>query len=79
MVRRGREDHHDRAAYEALSRHERDGQSFSDVIKRHFGAGRTARDLLDAIERDARSAETADRIEDQRRSRRRSPARAVRT
>jgi predicted CopG family antitoxin len=35
----------DLEAYEALSRHKRKGDSFSRVIKEHFGRNRTARDF----------------------------------
>jgi hypothetical protein len=42
----------DMAAYEALSRRKRAGESFSDVIKAHFAVGGVGRDLLTAV-RDA--------------------------
>lgn len=35
----------DMEAYEALARHKRKGDSFSRVIKEHFGRRRTGRDL----------------------------------
>lgn len=35
----------DMEAYEALRRHKREGQSFSDVIKEHFGGKTTGRVL----------------------------------
>ena len=35
----------DLEAYEALARHKRRGESFSQVIKEHFGRRRTGRDL----------------------------------
>jgi predicted CopG family antitoxin len=35
----------DLEAYEALARHKRKGDSFSRVIKEHFGRRRTGRDL----------------------------------
>lgn len=38
----------DVAAYEALARRKRPGESFSDVIKAHFASGGTGRDLLEA-------------------------------
>jgi predicted CopG family antitoxin len=66
----------DLEAYETLSRHKRPGQSFSQVIKQHFGSVRTGRDLLQAIERVSLSPETLDAIEAQIAARSRSPARA---
>jgi predicted CopG family antitoxin len=36
-------------AYEALRRRKRKGQSFSDVIKEHFGGAATARELKRAL------------------------------
>ncbi len=68
----------DVAAYEALSRTKKAGQSFSDIIKLHFGPRRTAADLLAALEKDVPSENTIDAIEKQVRSRRKSPARATR-
>ena len=41
----------DLAAYEALARRKRAGESFSDVIKAHFAAGGVGRDLLAAARR----------------------------
>ena len=38
----------DLEAYEALRRYKRKGQSFSQVIKEHFNAPKTGRDLLAA-------------------------------
>lgn len=35
----------DLEAYDALSRHKRKGESFSRVIKKHFGGRSTGRDL----------------------------------
>jgi predicted CopG family antitoxin len=66
----------DLEAYEALSRNKRPGQSFSQVIKQHFGKVRTGRDLLQAVERVSLSPETLDAIEAQVASRSKSPARA---
>lgn len=68
----------DLAAYEALSRRKGPGESFSDVIKAHFGPRKTARDLLRALERmDVPSEEALDQMEARVRARSKSPARAV--
>jgi predicted CopG family antitoxin len=66
----------DLEAYEALSRNKRPGQSFSQVIKQHFGKVRTGGDLLQAIERVSLSPETLDAVEAQIAARSESPARA---
>jgi predicted CopG family antitoxin len=66
----------DLEAYETLSRYNGPGQSFSQVIKQHFGRVRTGRDLLQAIERVSLSPETLDAIEAQIAARSGSPARA---
>ena len=68
----------DLEAYEALSRNKRPGQSFSQVIKQHFGKVRTGRDLLQAVERVSLSPETLDAAEAQVAARSKSPARAPR-
>jgi Putative antitoxin len=67
----------DLVAYEALARRKRPGQSFSDVIKTHFSAGGTGRDLLRAA-RDLRLEHgTLDRlartVADRKRHRARMP------
>ena len=41
----------DLKAYEALSRHRRKGDSFSRVIKEHFGRRRTGRDLAALVKK----------------------------
>jgi predicted CopG family antitoxin len=66
----------DLVAYEALSRRKLDGQSFSDVIKAHFGAGGTARDLLRAAAMAGVEADTLDQVADVVKRRRRDRARA---
>lgn len=68
----------DLAAYEALARQKRPGESFSDVIKAHFGGRKTAADLLRAFETiEPPSEEALEHIEEQIRRRRKSIARAV--
>jgi predicted CopG family antitoxin len=68
----------DLEAYEALSRHKGKGESFSQVIKSHFGRRRTGRDLKRILEQVRLSEATADRIEDVVRARRGSPVRSAR-
>lgn len=64
-------------AYEALSRHKKPGQSFSQVIREHFGTIRRGRDLRRALERVEISSEVLDAIERQVTARGDSPARAI--
>lgn len=65
----------DMEAYEALARRKGPGESFSDVIKKQFRRG-TGADLLRAVDRmEPISEETLDRIEQQIKNRRKSPAR----
>jgi predicted CopG family antitoxin len=61
----------DLEAYDALARHKRPGESFSDVIKKQFKGG-TAADLLRAAQRANVSEETLDLVERQIKLRRRS-------
>ncbi|MCU0635289.1 MAG: antitoxin VapB family protein [Gemmatimonadaceae bacterium] len=70
----------DLAAYEALRRRKRAGQSFSDVIKEHFVDGGTGAALLRTLERigpvdravlDAVDAQIAARGDEPARARRR--------
>ena len=68
----------DMEAYELLARHKRPKQSFSQVIKEHFGKQRTGRDLLAAIQRLGLRDDTLDAVEVQVGSRRRDRARAAR-
>jgi predicted CopG family antitoxin len=63
----------DLEAYEALARHKRQGDSFSRVIKAHFGRRRTGRDLKEILQQVRLSAATVDRIEAVVKSRRKSP------
>jgi predicted CopG family antitoxin len=68
----------DLEAYGLLARQKRDGQSFSDVIKAHFGRTPTAAGFR-ALLRDIRlSGETIDGIERQVLARRAERARAAR-
>ena len=64
----------DLEAYEALRRYKRKGQSFSQVIKEHFNAPKTGRDLMLALERFTLRPDTLDAIEDVMRGRIDSPA-----
>jgi predicted CopG family antitoxin len=65
-------------AYEALSRHKREGESFSQVIKARFGRRRTGRDLKELLKEVRMSEATLDLVEDVVKARRRSPVRAPR-
>ena len=68
----------DMAAYEALSRRKRAGQSFSDVIKEQFASGGVGRDLLTAARRIRVERATVDELERTIAGRRRSRARLPR-
>ena len=63
------------AAYDALARRKRTGESFSDVINGHFGEGGTAADLLQAASRHPVAPEVAESIARVVGARRRSRAR----
>lgn len=68
----------DLEAYDALARRKRKGDSFSRVIKEHFGRRRTGRDLAELVGTLRLAEDTlaaADRLV---RERRRDRARAVR-
>ena len=67
----------DLEAYEALARRKRAGESFSQVIKSHFGRSRTGRGLKQILERVRLDEATIDRVEAVVRSRRKSPVRAA--
>lgn len=62
-------------AYALLARHKREGQSFSQVIKEHFGTSK-GRDLLAVLERVELSEETLDAVDDEIARRSEDPARA---
>jgi predicted CopG family antitoxin len=67
----------DMEAYTLLARRKQEGQSFSDVIKTHFGRMPTAA-AFRLLVRDVRlSDQTLDSLDRQVRSRRRHPARAA--
>ena len=68
----------DLEAYTLLSRHKRPGQSFSEVIKAHFGPQPTARRFRELLPTLRLSEDGLDGIDRQVRARRREPARASR-
>ena len=67
----------DMDAYNSLARHKKPGQSFSQVIKEHFGTLRTGRDLRAAAERIQISDGVLEAIEKVVESRKDHPARPV--
>ena len=67
----------DLEAYGLLSRHKRDGQSFSQVIKAHFGPQPTAARFLARLRSLAIGADALEAMERQVKARRREPARAA--
>ncbi len=66
----------DLEAYEALARRKRKGDSFSRVIKEHFGRRATGKDLAALVRTIRLSEETLASAESRIRARRRSVARA---
>jgi predicted CopG family antitoxin len=66
----------DLEAYEALARHKRKGDSFSRVIKEHFGRRRTGRELVALLATLRLSEDTLESTEKLVRRRRQSRARA---
>ena len=68
----------DLEAYALLSRHKREGQSFSQVIKSHFGPQPTAGRFLERVRSVRLEEATLDAMDDLVRRRRHEPARAVR-
>jgi predicted CopG family antitoxin len=67
----------DLEAYDLLARHKKRGQSFSQVVKAHFGAVPTGRDLAAALDRLNPAPGTIRGIEAEVRERRRHRARIV--
>jgi predicted CopG family antitoxin len=68
----------DMAAYGLLSRHKRAGESFSQVIKSHFGPQPTAGRFLAPVREIRVAAAALDAMERQVQDRKREPARVVR-
>ena len=68
----------DLTAYETLSRLKRNGESFSDVIKKELGRRRRASDLLAGLDALVLSRRTLVGIDAQVKARRRSRAPAAR-
>ena len=68
----------DLEAYEALARHKRKGESFSRVIKEHFGRTRTGRDLAALVKQIGLGRDTLAAADTLLRERRRDRARAPR-
>ena len=68
----------DMEAYDLLSRDKREGQSFSEVIKAHFGPRPTAGRFLAKVRSIRVSAPALTAMERQVKARRLQPARAVR-
>jgi len=66
----------DLEAYETLRRRKRPGQSFSDLIKQHFGGGATGATIGAALERIGLASSTLDATDAIVAARRKSPARA---
>jgi len=67
----------DMEAYGLLSRHKREGESFSQVIKAHFGPQPTAGRFLARVRGLRVSASALDAMERQVQARKHEPARAV--
>jgi predicted CopG family antitoxin len=65
----------DLEAYDTLARHKKRGQSFSQVIKAHFGPTKTVRAFRQALKESTVSSETLDAVNQVIRSRRASAAR----
>lgn len=68
----------DLEAYEALARHKQKGDSFSRVIKKHFGSRSTGRDLESLLKTLRLETDTLSAVDRLTRARRRDRARAPR-
>lgn len=68
----------DLEAYDTLKRHKREGQSFSQVIKQHFGGRKTAGALLAAAREIHLEEKTLDVVDDLIERRREDPAQPAR-
>ena len=55
----------DLEAYDLLSRHKREGQSFSQVVKEHFSGTKKGSDLIAVLREVSLSDETLDAIDEQ--------------
>ena len=66
----------DMEAYEVLARRKKAGESFSAVIKAHFGRRKTAAEFMRLASRIRLSEKTLDAVTEQVRARRKSPARS---
>lgn len=67
----------DLEAYDALAREKQPGQSFSQVIKQHFGRRTTGRDLAERLRGLTLSESTLDVLDRVIEERRKDPARSV--
>lgn len=67
----------DLEAYEALRRRKEKGESFSDVIKRHFAGGVTGRELGVLLERFELADDTLESLDALIEDRRKHPARVA--
>lgn len=67
----------DMEAYDLLSRNKREGQSFSQVIKKHFGPQPTAGRFMERVRSIRLSESTLAALEQQVEARRSEPARAA--
>jgi predicted CopG family antitoxin len=68
----------DLEAYEALARHKRKGESFSRVIKEHFGRRRTGREFAALVKTLRFRDETVSAIDKMQRKRKRDRAQVPR-
>lgn len=66
----------DLEAYEALRRRKAKGESFSDVIKKHFARGATGAELRRVLEDFELAGDTLDALDELIEARRTDPARA---